>query len=110
MCFSAALSWLVKMLQCVIRPRRGDEIRKTAEITGDRKSHLSSLSANLSQMQSEVNTFLTKLVEEEKAEKANQPSGGRSGQTNSESGRAFAWQPLVCIYLCVCILNRHGRR
>lgn len=98
------------MLQCVIRPRRGDEIKKTAEITGDRKSHLSSLSANLSQMQSEVNTFLTKLVEEEKAEKTNQPSGGRSGRTNSESGKGFCLATsCLQFYLCVC-KNRHGRR
>lgn len=96
------------MLQCVIRPKRGDEIKKTAEITGDRKSHLSSLSANLSQMQSEVNAFLTELVEEEKAEKINQPGGGKSTQTTSESGRAFPSETIdsgfqQMISLCVYV-------
>lgn len=86
------------MLQCVIRPKRGEEVKRTAEISGDRKSHLSSLSANLSQMQLEVNTFLTKLVEVEKAEKTNQPIGGKSGQTTQTSSETGTYISAITVY------------
>ena len=58
-------------LQCVVRCKGGkeEEFRKTTEIAGEGKDYLSSLSAGLSQMQQEVNSFLTVLVEREKAER-----------------------------------------
>ena len=83
-------------LQCEIRSLRGDEFKKTAEITGDRTSHLSSLSANLTQMQSEVNSFLTQLVEKEKAEKkSSTPKGESSAAATSGDEGVYIHFPML---------------
>ena len=81
-------------LQCVIRSKGGEEVKKTAEIAGKGKDYLSSLSASLSAMQTEVNTFLTQLVEKEKAEK----QGGthvECGTTSGDEGCALAIYVLI---------------
>ena len=99
-------------LQCVIRTRGGDEIKKTSEVTGSGKSYLSSLSADLCQMQLEVNTFLTQLVEKEKAEKTSIPKGRNGGGDSSEKdeGRSPLYMSILhvfCVGFCQC---RHGGR
>ena len=58
------------------------EVKKTAEIVGKGKDYLSSLSTNLSRMQSKVNAYLTQLVEKERAEKL----GGNQEQRRTTSG------------------------
>ena len=74
-------------MQCAIRSLGGEEFKKSVDITGDRNSHLASLSANLSQMQLEVNSFLTQLVEKEKAEKSQTPREESSvGATSGDDG------------------------
>ena len=70
-------------LQCVIKCKgEKEEVKKTAEVAGRGKEYLSSLSSSLSQMQTEVNTFLTQLVEKEKAEKV----GGVPKESGTSSG------------------------
>ena len=54
----------------MVKSREGGEFQKMTEITGEERSYYSSLSTNLVQMQSEVNAFLTQIVEKEKAEKS----------------------------------------
>ena len=68
-------------LQCMIRPREGGEIQRTAEISGEGKDYLGCLSERLSAMQTEVNSLLTELVEKEKAQnlKSSATSEGDSG-------------------------------
>lgn len=54
-------------LECVIRVKGEEkEVKKVAEIRGTGKDYLTSLSSSICQMQGEVNTFLTQLVEKEK--------------------------------------------
>lgn len=68
-------------LQCVIRTKEGVEVKKSEEIWGEGKAYLTSLSDNLSRMQSDVNTYLTELVEKERGQAA------KSGlQPNEDSG------------------------
>lgn len=70
-------------LQWVVRSKGGkEEVKKTTEIAGKGKEYLSSLSSSLTRMQSEVNTFLTQLVEKEKAEKL----GGMREERGTTSG------------------------
>ena len=89
------------MLQCVVRPRgRGREkvYTNTAQITGEgRNSYLSSLSTSLSQMQPGVNTFLTQLVEEEKAAKM--------GSTHKKDGACNTDEGMQLKSLCLTLYN-----
>ena len=92
-------------LQCEIRSLGGDEFKKTAEITGDRTSHLSSLSANLAQMQSEVNLFLTQLVEKEKAEKKSSTPKGESSVAATSGDEGVCNNHAATIIRCILILH-----
>ena len=95
----------MNQLQCAIRSRDGDEFTESAEITGEGRSYLACLSDSLSQMQTEVNTVLTQLVEKGKATKISDSSKG-SGVTNSgyDGMRVIVHilfhynYPLSCIY------------
>ena len=76
-------------LEFVVRTRGGEkEVKKTAEIAGKGKDYLCSLSANLSRMQSEVNAYLTQLVEKERAEKLGENQEQR-GTTSGNEGCSY---------------------
>ena len=85
----------MSQLQCLIKSRgSNEEFRKTAEVVGEGKDYLKSLSSGLSQIQQEANAFLTVLVEKEKAEKLGDVTASKVTTANSgDEG--------VC--MCVCV-------
>lgn len=74
-------------LQCVVRSREGSETRKTAEVTGEGKSYLASLSKQLSAMQAEVNAVLTEMVDKERGQGARNGARQRGESENEGRGR-----------------------
>ena len=85
-------------LQCVIRSRGGGEVKKVAEVVGEGRSYLASLSDNLSRMQSEVNAYLTEQVEKEKGEKTGSTAPPRRGSSDRSSSEDEG--------MCVSVRNR----
>ena len=102
-------AWLVRMpgwgrmnratLQCVIRTKEGVEVEKSEEIWGEGKTYLASLSDSLSRMQSDVNAYLTELVEKERGQAAKsglQPTGDSGEGSSDEDGKGSCPFRMLC--------------
>ncbi len=70
-------------VQCTVTSSEGRRVEKRADVVGEGKNYLTSLSEKLAAMQGEVNSVLTEMVEAERGRKM--AGNGAESKENSES-------------------------